>query len=134
MQDFQDLSLNVYSCSDIFLHGSSSSFDNYWWYQRYHKLFDQKSASFIWFTKARMNMNGTRVNFWEMYWRNFEKVAKWQKNTCGIPAFLQTLQVAIIYQRFPCVRKLILQENFLRYFQKHAFFVWCNRLEAVSGK
>ena len=67
-------------------------------------------------------MNGTRVNIWEMDWENFEKVAKWQKNTCERAAFLQTSQVAIIYQRFLCVRKLILQENFRRYFQKYAFF------------
>ena len=35
----QDLSLNLYSYLDPFLHGSSSSFDNHWRYQQlYHKL------------------------------------------------------------------------------------------------
>ena len=60
-----------------------------------------------------MNMNGTRVNF-EKWTRG---TLKRSQNGRKIPV------VAIIYQRFPCVRKLILQENFLRYFQKYAFFV-----------
>ena len=44
----QDLSFSIYSQLDIFLHGSSSSFENHWWYhQRYHQLLDGKSASLI---------------------------------------------------------------------------------------
>ena len=44
----QDLSLVVHSYLDLFLHGSSSLFDNYWQYQqRYCELLAQKSASFI---------------------------------------------------------------------------------------
>ena len=35
----QDLTLDIHSYLDIFLHGSSSSFDNHWWYQKhYHAL------------------------------------------------------------------------------------------------
>ena len=50
---------------------------------------------------------------------NFERIKKWHKNSCGRAAFLEMLQVAIIFQRFPCIRKLILQENFCRHIQKH---------------
>ena len=35
----QDLTLNIHSYLDIFLRGSSSSFDHHWWYQKhYHAL------------------------------------------------------------------------------------------------
>ena len=42
------------------------------------------------------------------------------------------LQAAIIFQMFLWIRKLVLQENFRSHIQKNAFFVWCNRVEAVS--
>ena len=51
----QDLSLNVHSYLDLFLHGSSSSFDKQ---QRYHEPLGRKSASFIWCIKACMSLNG----------------------------------------------------------------------------
>ena len=78
-----------------------------------------------------------------MDWKNFEKDKKyfrtvlkiWPKNTCERAAFLETLQAAIILQRFPCIlRKLILQEKFCRHIQKYAFFLLYNRLEAVSER
>ena len=108
----QQLSLNVHSYLDLFLHGSSSSFDNHWRYQqRYHELLGWKSASFIWCIKW-ISLNGVEWHV-EMGWKNFEKDRKsvgtvleiWQKSTCSeIPV------------------------------QKYSFFVWCNRLEAVSGR
>ena len=128
---FQDLSLNVHSCLD--LHGSSSSFDKHWWYQRYHELLSQKSASFIWRIKTCMNLNGTRVTCWRTG-KTLKGSKKWQKNTCGRAAFLEMLQAAITFQRFPCIRKLILQENFRRHIQKYVFFVWCNKIETVNGR
>ena len=70
----------------------------------------------------------------EMDWKNFKKIEMWQKNTCGKAAVLEMLQGAIIFQIFPCIRKLVLQENFLRHIQKYVFFVWCNRIVAVSER
>ena len=58
----------------------------------------------------------------EMNRKNFEKDKKWQKNTCGRAAFLEMLRTAIIVQRFPCMEKLILQENVRRHIQKYSFF------------
>ena len=71
---FQDLSLNAHSSLD--LHGSSSSFDNHWWNQRYDELLGWTSASFIWCIKACMNLNGTRVTCWK--W--LKKLWKGSKN------------------------------------------------------
>ena len=93
----QDLSLNVHSHLDIFLQGSSSSFNNHWRYQQcYHELLGRKSASFLWCINACMNLNGTQ---WlvEMDLKNFEKDRKffgtvlkiWQKNNCGRTVFLE---------------------------------------------
>ena len=68
----EDLSLNVYSYIDLFLHGSRS-YDNHWQcQQRYYELLGQKSASFIWCIKTCMSLNSTE---WlvEMVWRNFGK-------------------------------------------------------------
>ena len=70
----------------------------------------------------------------EMDWKNFKKIEIWQKTTCGKAAVLEMLQGAIIFQIFPCIRKLVLQENFLRHIQKYVFFVWCNRIVAVSER
>ena len=62
----QDLSLNVHSYLDLFLHGCSSSFDNKWWYQQYyHELLGQISASFIRSIKACRNLNG---RWWLIKW------------------------------------------------------------------
>ena len=55
-----------------------------------------------------MKLNGTE-RLVEMDWKNFEKDRKsfgtilkiWQKITCGRAAFLETLQVAIIFKGFP---------------------------------
>ena len=55
--------------------------------------------------------------------KTLKRVKKWQKNTCGRVVFLEMLQAAIIFQRFPCIRKLILQENFRRHIQKYVFLV-----------
>ena len=45
------------------------------------------------------------------------------KKTCGRAAFLEKLQSARIFQRFPCaLRKwLILHDKFWRHFRKHIF-------------
>ena len=66
--------------------------------------------------------------------KTLKRIEIWQKNTCGKAAVLEMLQGAIIFQIFPCIRKLVLQENFLRHIQKYVFFVWCNRIEAVSER
>ena len=65
--------------------------------------------------------------------KNSKRIKKWQKSISGKIAFLEMLQAAIILQKFPCIRKLILQENFRRHIRKYAFFVRCYRIEAVSG-
>ena len=45
----QNLSLNVHSYFNLFLHWSISSFDNHWRYQqRYRELLGRKSRSFLW--------------------------------------------------------------------------------------
>ena len=43
------------------------------------------------------------------------------KKTCGRAAFLEKLQSARIFQRFPCILRkyLILHDKFCRHFQKH---------------
>ena len=76
-----------------------------------------------------MNLNGIE---WlvEMDWKNLEQDWKcfdtvlkiWQKNTCRRAAFLEPLQAAIIFQRFLCIKKLILQENFYNIFRNMHFF------------
>ena len=119
-----------FKCSFLFrffLHGGSSSFDNHWQYQQhYHKLLDQKSSSLICCIKACMHLNGTE---WlvEMNWKNVEKdwkpfgtVLKIQQKNA---VFLETLQAAIIFQRFPCIlRKLIVQEkSFADFFRNMRF-------------
>ena len=51
-----------------------------------------------------MNLNSTE-RLAEINWKNFEKDQKffgtvlkiWQKNTCGIAVFLETLHAAIIF-------------------------------------
>ena len=57
--------------------------------------------------------------------RNLKKIEKWQKNNCERAAFLEMLEIAIIFQRFPCMRKLSLQEysEIFRHIKKYAFFV-----------
>ena len=72
--------------------------------------------------------------FVEMQWKSFEKDWKAAKNNRGRAAFLEMLEAAVISQRFPCIRKLILQENFQRHIQIYAFFVWSNRNEALSRR
>ena len=66
-----------------------------------------KSVSFIWCIKAFMNLNGTE---WlvEIDWKNFAKHRKsfgtvlklCQKTTRGRAAFSETLQTAIVFQRY----------------------------------
>ena len=55
--------------------------------------------------------------------KTLKRIEKWQKNTCERAAFLEMLQAAIIFQRFPCIRKLILQDNFRKNIQKYTFSV-----------
>ena len=67
---FQDLSLNVHSCLDLFQHGHSSSFENHWWYQ--HAALPRAIGSKIYIFqlvyKACMNLNG-REWLVEMDWK-----------------------------------------------------------------
>ena len=49
------------------------------------------------------------------------------KNTRRRAAFLETLQAAIIFQRFPQIlRKWLIFYRIYIHIQKYAFFVWCN--------
>ena len=50
--------------------------------------------------------------------KTLKRIEKYQKNTCRRAAFLEILQAGIIFQRFPYIRKLILQGNFHRPIQK----------------
>ena len=44
---YSRLSLHFHSFTDLSLHGSGSSVENYWQYQKhYHKLLGQKSVAF----------------------------------------------------------------------------------------
>ena len=49
------------------------------------------------------------------------------KNTRRRAAFLETLQAAIIFQRFPQIlRKWLIFYTIYIHIQKYAFFAWCN--------
>ena len=102
---FKDPSLNVYSCLD--LHGISSSFDHRWRFHRYHELLDWKWICMnarIWIVCQSDLMKWTQI---PKDWKMAEKYL-WESS------ILEMLQVAKIFQSFPCmkaVRKLIPQEN-----------------------
>ena len=78
-----------------------------------------------------LDLHGNSMNEFERYqsdllkWteKTLNRIKKWQKHTSGRATFLEMLQAAIVFQRFPCVTKLILQKNFLRHIQKYAFCV-----------
>ena len=74
----QDLSLNVHSYLDLFLHRSSPSFNNYWGHQqRYKELLGRKSASFIWcISKSTHEFEWYRVTC--LY--GLKKPWKWSKS------------------------------------------------------
>ena len=54
--------------------------------------------------------------------KTLKRINKWKKNTYGRAALLEMLHATIIFQRFSCIRKLILQEIFHKYIQKYAFY------------
>ena len=71
----------------------------------------------------------------EMDWKFFEKDRKTAgKNTCGRAVFLEMLQAPITFQRFPCIRKLILQEIFCKHILKYLFLCDATELkQSVEG-
>ena len=40
--------------------------------------------------------------------KTLERMEKWQRNACGRAVFLEMLQAAMIFRRFPCIKKLVL--------------------------
>ena len=75
-------------------------------------------------------LNGTRVTCWSglnKLWKGSKMAEKylWKssifRNVTGCNIF------SYFFQRFPCISKLILQDNVCKYIiQKYAFFVRCN--------
>ena len=120
---FQDLSLNVHSFLD--LNVSNSSFGNHWRYQRYHELLGQKTSSFIWCMHEFEWYKSDLLKWAEKKLSKKDQIMTEKYLQKG--SNLEMLQAAIIFQRFPCIWKLILQEHFRRHIQKYVFFVWCNR-------
>ena len=110
----QGLILIFYSFLNLFLHGSSSSVDNYRQYQqRYHKYWVKiLKLSFALSIKSTHQFEWYKVTCrirLEELWKGskvFGNVLRvWQKNTCRGAVYLETLHAAIIFQNFTCCNK-----------------------------
>ena len=155
----QGLILIFYSFLDLFLHGSSSSADNYRQYQqRYHKYWVEiLKLSFGLSIKSTHQFEWYKVTCrirLEELWKGskvFGNVLRvWQKNTCRGAVYLETLHAAIIFQtlhaainfqkvftHFRKIAKSLRQVLLYSHIFRNMHFLCdtiCRLPEAVSGK
>ena len=98
-----------------------------YWVEYLHLSFGVSKHAWIWMVPEQLV---------ETDWSKFEKVQKMTEKIVWKSNISTNVTRGNNFWKIPCIRKLSrtnLQEHFWRQIQKYAFFVWCNRIKAVSG-